>query len=327
MTGQATKVVALCGGVGGAKLAYGLSRVLADGELAIVVNTGDDFDHLGLHISPDIDSVTYALAELDDPERGWGRRDESWRFMEALGELGGETWFQLGDLDLATHVERTRRLTAGESLSDVTERLCRQLGVGAQVLPMSDAPVRTFVETDMGSLAFQHYFVRERCAPRIRSLHYAGAETARPSAAVCEALSSADLTAVIICPSNPYLSIDPMLAIPDLKQAVATARAPVVAVTPIVGGRAIKGPADKIMRELGQEASALTVAQHYGSLIDGFVADVQDASAIDAGAFSMPVTFTDTIMKRPTERIRLAQQILAFAESLRPKVERHGRAD
>ncbi len=317
MTGQATKVVALCGGVGGAKLAYGLSRLLADGELAIVVNTGDDFEHLGLHISPDIDSVTYALAELDDPERGWGRRGESWRFMEALGELGGETWFQLGDLDLATHIERTRRLAAGESLSSVTEGLCRKLGVRARILPMSDASVRTVVESDQGSLAFQHYFVRERCAPRIRGLHFEGAETAQPTAAVLEALSSDALTAVVICPSNPYLSVDPMLAVPDLRQAVAAAEAPVVAVTPIVGGRAIKGPADKIMRELGHAPSPLTVAQHYGALIDGFVADVRDASGTDAGAYPTPVTFADTIMKGPAERKRLAWEVMCFAESLR----------
>ena len=317
MTGPATKVVALCGGVGGAKLAYGLSRLLADGELAIVVNTGDDFEHLGLHISPDIDSVTYALAELDDPERGWGRRGESWRFMEALGQLGGETWFQLGDLDLATHIERTRRLAAGESLSSVTEGLGRKLGVRARILPMSDASVRTIVESDQGSLAFQHYFVRERCAPRIRGLHFEGAETARPTAAVIEALSSDTLTAVVICPSNPYLSVDPMLALPGLRQAVAAVEAPVVAVTPIVGGRAIKGPADKIMRELGHAPSPLTVAAHYGALIDGFVADVRDASDIDAGAYPTPVTFADTIMKGPAERKRLAREVLDFAESLR----------
>jgi LPPG:FO 2-phospho-L-lactate transferase len=207
-------VIALCGGVGGAKMAFGLARSLADDDLTLVVNTGDDFEHLGLAVSPDIDTVVYTLTDLADRERGWGLAGETWGFMAALRRLGGDDWFQLGDHDLAMHVERTRRLAAGESLSEITAHMARQLGLRCGIAPMSDQPVRTWLDTESGPLAFQHYFVRERCAPVARAVRFEGAKDARPSPAFAAALARPDLAAILICPSNPYLSVDPILSIP-----------------------------------------------------------------------------------------------------------------
>ena len=242
MSRTKTRVLALSGGIGGAKLALGLSRVLSDpSSLMVVANPGDDFEHLGLTICPDLDTLIYTLSGLADPARGWGRRDETWTFMAALKALGGETWFQLGDGDLALHVERTRRLRTGECLSAITAHLCRRLGIGARVVPACDQPLRTVVETADGALPFQHYFVRDCCAPVVRGFGYAGAGEARPIPAILEALADPALEAVVLCPSNPYISIDPILAVPGLRQAMVEALAPVIAVSPVVGGRAIKG--------------------------------------------------------------------------------------
>ena len=307
-------VVALCGGVGGAKLALGLSRVMAPGDLTIVANTGDDFEHLGLHVSPDLDTVMYTLAGLANPETGWGRRDETWTFMEAFGALGGETWFRLGDGDLATHVERTRRLDAGQSLTDVTRELCARLGVGARLVPMSDDPVRTMVSTDEGLLAFQRYFVERRCEPAVKRIAFDGAGDAAPSPAFLHALTAPGLAAVVICPSNPFLSVDPILAVPGVRQALASCRAPVVAVSPIIGGKAVKGPAAKIMRELNMPATAAGVARYYGGLIDGFVID--DVDSGDAGDIAVPVVATRALMENLADRERLAHDVLAFAGRL-----------
>ena len=248
MTGH---VVALCGGVGGAKLAQGLSVALPPEELSLIVNTADDFQHLGLRISPDLDSVIYALAGLSDPVRGWGRRDETWTFMAALKGLGGESWFQLGDGDLAMHVERTWRLAQGATLSEVTAQLCRALRVAVRVLPMSDDPVRTRVLTAEGWLDFQEYFVHRQCGPAVQEFMFAGAEAARAQPDALAALERRDLRAIIICPSNPFVSVEPILAVPGVRAAIQQSRAPVVAVTPIIGGKAIKGPAAKMMAELG----------------------------------------------------------------------------
>ena len=306
------EVVALSGGIGGAKLALGLARVLDDAELVIVANTGDDFVHLGLAISPDLDTLVYTLAGLADPVQGWGRRDETWTFMTALEQLGGETWFRLGDADLAMHVERTRRLAAGETLSAVTDRLRRQLGIAARILPMSDDPVRTRLETDAGWLDFQDYFVRRRCAPRVRRLAFLGADTARPLPAVMTALSSEDLRAVVICPSNPFLSIEPILAIPAIRAALAGCRAPVIAVSPVIGDQAVKGPTTKIMRELGLGSSSADVARRYADLLDVFVVDEVDAATtVPAGieAVSAP-----TLMTSLEDRERLARVVLAAAD-------------
>ena len=269
-------VVALCGGVGGAKLAHGLALALPPENLTIIVNTGDDFKHLGLHVSPDLDSVMYALAGLSDPVRGWGRRDETWTFMGALEKLGGESWFRLGDGDLATHVERTWRLAEGASLSAVTAHLCAALEIGPVVLPMSDDPVRTRVLTEVGWLDFQDYFVQQQCRPRVQDFMFAGVDTARPPPGLLERLGRPDLRAIVICPSNPFVSIEPILAVNGIRSAVQRVPVPVIAVTPIVGGKAIKGPAAKMLTELGCEASAAGVARRYQGIIDAFVVDSVD---------------------------------------------------
>jgi LPPG:FO 2-phospho-L-lactate transferase len=310
-------VIALCGGVGGAKMAFGLTRVLADADLTVVVNTGDDFEHLGLAVSPDIDTVVYTLSGLADAERGWGLGGETWGFMSALRRLGGDDWFQLGDHDLAMHVERTRRLAAGETLSAVTARLAGQLGLRHAIVPMSDQPVRTWVDTTDGPLAFQHYFVRERCAPVVRAVRFEGASGARPSPAFAEALARPDLAAILICPSNPYLSIDPILSIPGVRQTIANTRAPCVAVSPIVGGEAIKGPAAKLMRELGVAPGAAAVAAHYAGLIDGLILDTVDADEADAvERLGLTAKVTASVMRSDDDRIALAGDALAFAASL-----------
>ncbi|MBB3770220.1 LPPG:FO 2-phospho-L-lactate transferase [Angulomicrobium tetraedrale] len=309
------KVVALSGGIGGAKLALGLDRVLAPGQLTVIVNTGDDFRHFGLHISPDIDTLLYTLSGLDDPVRGWGRRDETWTFMRAMGELGREGWFQLGDGDLAIHVERTRRLAAGETLSHVTDFLRRQLGIGSVIVPMSDDPVATQVETDEGRLDFQHYFVRRHCEPRVTGIDFAGADEARLAPGAAAALADPDLALIVICPSNPYLSVDPVLAVPGLRAALRAGRAPVVAVSPIIAGQAVKGPTAKMMTELGRVPSAAEVARHYAGLIDLFVVDEADAGMdahMDAGAGVRTVA-APTLMRTLDDRMNLARIVLGLA--------------
>jgi LPPG:FO 2-phospho-L-lactate transferase len=308
-------IVALSGGGGGAKLAHGLSLALPPEELSIIVNTGDDFRHLGLYIAPDLDSVMYALAGLSDPVRGWGRREETWTFLEALKGLGGETWFQLGDGDLAIHVERSWRLAQGAGLSEVTAHLCRALGISAHLLPMSDDPVRTRVLTAEGWLDFQEYFVHRQCKPAVREFLFAGADTARAQSEALAALERRDLRAIIICPSNPFVSVEPILAVPGLRAAIRQSQAPVVAVTPIIGGKAIKGPAAKMMTELGLDVSGAAVAGRYTGLINGFVvdqADVLPESVPDVTFFSAA-----TLMNSTDDRIRLAHAVLQAADTLR----------
>src|SRR5580704_12409697 len=273
MSGTEGFVLALSGGIGGAKLALGLYRILPAGALTVVANTGDDFEHLGLAISPDIDTLLYTLASLDNLELGWGRRDETWTFMAALERLGGETWFRLGDGDLATHVERTRRLARGESLSAITDDFRRRFGIAARLLPASDDPVRTRLHTDEGWLDFQDYFVRRRCAPIVREIVFAGAETARPHPDILAALADPALRLVAICPSNPFISIDPILAVPGIRRALQDCPAPVLAVSPISGGKAVKGPTAKMMQELGLPVGAAAVARHYRDFLDLYVAD------------------------------------------------------
>ena len=299
------KVAALSGGVGGAKLAEGLARAGAD--LTVIANTGDDFEHLGLSVSPDIDSLVYALAGLADRERGWGRAGESWNFMAAVGALGGETWFNLGDADLAMHVLRSRRLAAGEPLSAVTAAFLDRLGVSARVIPATDHRLRTLVETASGRLAFQHYFVRERTAPRVTGFAFEGAETARPAPGGLEALGDADL--IVICPSNPYISIDPILAVAGYREALRDA----VCVSPIVGGKAVKGPAAKMMSELGLEPSSLAVARHYCGLIRALVideADAHEAAAIEAEG--VRAITARTLMAGPEDAERLARIVMGI---------------
>jgi len=316
-------VIALCGGVGGAKLAFGLTRILSPDDLTIVVNTGDDFVHMGLHVSPDIDTVAYTLADLADRVRGWGLAGETWNFMEQVKRLGGETWFRLGDRDLAMHVERTRRLAAQETLSEVTTALTAALGIRHAVVPMSDAPVRTIVRTADGELAFQRYFVGEQCRPVATGVRFDGAAAATPSPALQAALARRDVAAVIVCPSNPYLSIDPILAVPGVRAGLKTLGAPIVAVSPIIAGRALKGPAAKLMRELGVAPSVTAIVCHYGGLLSGLVVDGEDADEAEAlRTLGLPTLATGAVMTTDEDRIRLARETLAFALDVEPPVQR-----
>ncbi len=310
-------VVLLSGGVGGAKLALGFDRLLPRGALTVIANTGDDFRHLGLDISPDLDTLMYTLAGIVNPETGWGCRDESWQFMAALEQLGGETWFRLGDRDLATHIERTRRRAAGETLTAITADFCARLGIGSRLLPMSDATVATRVDTDAGLLDFQDYFVRRRAAPVVRALHHDGAAGAAPSPAVLAALADPRLAAIVIAPSNPWLSIAPLLAIPGLRAAIAAAKAPVVAVSPIVGGAAIKGPTAKIMAELGLEVHNAVLARHYRGLVDGLILDTVDAGETAAvESLGVRAATTATVMHTLADKTGLAAFTLRFAATL-----------
>ena len=307
-------VLALCGGVGGAKLAAGLAAVLPPERLTIVVNTGDDFEHLGLAISPDIDTVVYTLSGLSDEVRGWGVADESWQALTQLNRLGEADWFRLGDRDLAMHIARTRRLHAGETLSQVTADLARRLGIAPPIVPMSDDPVRTKVLTEAGELDFQRYFVAEQCRPLARAIRFEGAAAARPSPGFAAALGREDLATVIVCPSNPYLSIDPLLAVPGVRARLAGLRVPRLAVSPIVGGKAIKGPLAKLMVELGASVDGAGVAQHYLGLIDRLMIDEQDraeASAIEASGVAADVA--PTVMRSHADRVALARAALAAA--------------
>ena len=311
------KFIAVSGGVGGAKLALGLEKIVQSQDLMVIGNVGDDFRHFGLNISPDIDTLLYTLSGKSDVEKGWGLANETWEFMSAMKKLGGETWFQLGDRDLATHVERTQRLQSGESLSEITEYFRRTFGIGAKIIPATDDQLRTIVETDIGVLNFQEYFVRERCNPRIQNLHFQGSESAFPQQEFTKALKSKELQSIIFCPSNPLLSIDPILSIQGLKKAFADSGAKIVAVTPIVSGVAIKGPAAKNLRELGYPVSATTVAKHFQGLIHGFVLDKRDhQEAQQIEELGIAVLVTDTIMNDLEIKIQLADKTLRFANSI-----------
>lgn len=310
------RVLALCGGIGGAKLALGLHTVLPPGHLTVVANTGDDFEHFGFHISPDVDTVLYTLAGLANPHTGWGRADESWHFMAEVERLGGPAWFRLGDKDLAVHAERTRRLQDGEGLHQIVGDFARRFDIaGTAVLPMSDEPVRTIVHTDSGRLGFQDYFVARHCAPSVQRITYEGAEQAHAAGDVLQQLAAGMFDAVIICPSNPYLSIQPLLAIPEWNAALQHSPAPVIAISPIIGGNAVKGPTAKIMRELGIEVSARAIARHYAELIDAFVFDAADAGS--SAEVSVAAMATRTLMQTLADKQTLASQVLAFAQTLR----------
>ncbi len=310
-------IVALAGGVGGARLAVGLAAVLPPSRLAIVVNTGDDFEHLGFAISPDLDTVMYTLAGVGNASTGWGRAQETWNFMSALGQLGGETWFRLGDRDLAVHVLRTLALRRGVTLSEVTRELAGRLGIRHALIPMSDSPVRTRVLTARGELACQDYFVRDRCRPRVRGFRFAGSRKAQPAPAFAQIMRSRKVRAVVICPSNPYVSVAPVLSVPAIRAWIRQRDFPVVAVSPIVGGAALKGPAAKMMRELGCEATALGVVRYYGSSVDGWVIDRQDAKlqrAIEREGKAVIVI--DTVMNDRAKSAQLAKRVVTFAREL-----------
>lgn len=299
------KIVALAGGVGGAKLAHGLAQILPPENLTIIVNTGDDFEHYGLYVSPDLDTVCYTLAGLANPDTGWGRVNETWNVIQNASKLGGPNWFNLGDQDLGTHLERTRRMKEGQCLSAITRDFCAAWGIKQTILPMSDQSVRTMVETDEGELAFQEYFVHRRCEPRVKGFRFDGIELAESAPGTREAVESAD--AIVICPSNPWVSIDPILqVIPEIEKTV-------VAVSPIIGGETIKGPAAKMYRELGIEPSALAVARHYRNLVNGFVLDEIDQQLEgDVMGLYMQTLVTNTVMKSHVDRKQLAQAVLHF---------------
>lgn len=312
------KVVALAGGVGGAKLAYGLAHVLPPSDLTLIVNTADDFEHFGLYICPDLDTICYTLAGIANPETGWGQMDESWNAMHSIKSLGGPDWFRLGDKDLGTHLERTRRLALGISLSTITHDFCRAWGIQVRVLPMSDDPIRTIIQTEIGDLPFQEYFVQHRCEPRIRGILFSGIQEACPGPGVIEAILESDL--VIFCPSNPWVSIDPILAVPGIRSALVEKA--VIAVSPIIAGKAIKGPAAKMFSELDIQPSAYAVAEHYqastaGGLLIGFVLDDRDSNqAPQLIELGLKPFFTNTLMESPSDRIRLATEVLEFARGL-----------
>ena len=308
-------VVALSGGVGGAKLALGLSRVLPPEDLLVIANTGDDFEHLGLSISPDIDTLMYTLSGLANQELGWGRTDETWSFMETIAALGGENWFRLGDRDLAVHIERTRRLRAGNTLSTVTADFCRRLGVLPRVLPMTDDRVRTRVLAEDGWIDFQEYFVHRQCRPVVRDLAFEGAGQATAQPDFLAALAHPNLRAVVVCPSNPFISVEPILALPGVRAALSACQAPIIAVSPIIGGRAVKGPTVKMMTELGLNPSAAGVAARYGDLLDGYVLDEIDAGSVQ-NVQGVPVFTTQTLMNTLADRENLARFVLEAADRI-----------
>lgn len=302
-------ITVLAGGVGAAKFLEGLAVVMPPEQITVIANTGDDAEFHGLHVSPDVDTVMYTLAGLVDRERGWGIAGDTFHFLEALGRFGEETWFQLGDRDLATHWKRTLRLRQGATLSEATEELRRALGVACRILPMSDDPARTRLRTTAGLLAFQEYFVKLRQQPEVLEADFSEAAASRPSPGVLEAIRTAE--GVIIAPSNPILSIGPILAVPGIREALRSTEAPVAAVSPIIGGRALKGPADRILASLGLGASAAAVAELYRDFLDIFVLDLEDAHLREkVDGKGMSVLITQTIMNSPQARQDLARTVL-----------------
>ena len=309
--------LALSGGIGGAKLALGLEHIFNSPKLMIAGNTGDDFEHFGLNISPDLDTLLYTLSGKSDLERGWGLANETWSFMKAMKEIGGETWFQLGDRDLAIHVERTRRLKEGERLSLITSSFCRKFGVKSHIVPATDDPLKTLVKTLEGILSFQHYFVRDQCRPKILGLNYEGSENAQPCPALEEALESSLLETVVLCPSNPFLSIDPILAVKGVREKLKSSNARVLAVSPIVGGDAVKGPTANNLRDLGFSVSAYTIAKYYSDFIDGFMLDKEDENEISRiESLGIQVGLADTVMTDLQSKIKLAEDVLRFSKTL-----------
>ncbi len=307
------KILALTGGVGGAKLALGLSKILNPEEVMFAVNVGDDFEHLGLHISPDIDSLTYALAGENNQELGWGRAGESWQFIETLGGLGGEAWFRLGDKDLALHMRRTQLLKENNTLTQTTAAIAAHMGIKHSMVPISDDPIRTMVNTEGGELAFQHYFVREQCKPAVTGFRFEGIEQAKINPAIAAWLQDCD--GVIICPSNPFVSVAPILQVPGMRQAIA--HLPIIAVSPIVAGMALKGPAAKMMQELQIPTTAKAIADQYEGLIDGFVLDETDAQSIRD--LTIPAIATQSVMVTLEDRVALARECIRFLSTLQSK--------
>lgn len=310
------RIVALAGGVGGSKLLWGLDRAGEKHEMTAVVNTGDDIELHGLSISPDLDIVTYTLAGVVNPATGWGIADDTFALLKALGRLGDETWFNLGDRDLATHLYRTRRLREGATLAEITDSIRRAFGVRARLLPMSNQPVRTMIRTKNGLMHFQEYMVKNRAEPIVSGIGFDGAERARPAPGVLEAIATAD--ALLVAPSNPLISIGPILAVKGIREALRSRRERVVAVSPIVGGKSLKGPSDRMLAQLGHEVSALGVARLYQDFAGTFLLDLQDAAQRAAvESLGMRVELADTVMSSETDKVRLARTLLLFLESRR----------
>lgn len=308
------KVVALAGGVGGAKLVAGLAKILTKDQLIVVVNTGDDFEYLNLKISPDLDTVCYTLAGLANPETGWGQQDETWVTHQTIASLGGSDWFKLGDRDLATHLIRTQQLAEGKPLSAITAEFCQRWGIDHRIYPMSDDRVETIVHTQSGeALGFQEYFVHQAFKPVVKSFEFRGSESARPITAVLKGITGADI--IIFAPSNPWVSIDPILSIPGYREAIASK--PVIAISPIIGGKAVKGPAAKMYQELGYEPTASVVVKHYRDLLTGFVLDTVDESELEKiGRWRIIPFVTNILMKNNQDRIRLAEEVISFGEMI-----------
>lgn len=318
MSTQPDTVLALTGGVGGAKLVLGLEQELPAQALHVLVNTGDDFEHLGLHICPDIDTLLYTLSGLSNQQQGWGLANETWNTMASLEKLGGDTWFRLGDRDMATHLWRRQQLSQGQSISEVTAQLAQRLGVQPRIYPMSDDPVRTTVHTAEGDLPFQHYFVKEQCRPAVTGFSFEGISAARPNRDVARLLEQKQPSLIIICPSNPFVSVDPILQVPGLWLALRDNPAPVILVSPIVAGLAIKGPAAKMMAELDVPVTASGIAHHYCNrypgLVDHFVIDESDETlAQEIAELDLEVAVTRTIMKTTEDKRQLARFILNLA--------------
>jgi len=306
------KVALLAGGTGGAKLAHGFQMAVPPGDLTVIVNVADDLERFGLHVSPDIDSVLYTLAGLIDRDRGWGVAGDTDTARQLLTRYGEEAWFWVGDADLATHVRRTRLLRDGLSMTDATDLMRTALGVPSRLLPATDAPLQTMVLTDAGELDFQRYFVERRQSDAVRGIRLAGIEDALPTPAVLASLQDADL--IVIAPSNPIVSIGPILDLPGMREALTAAPAPVVAVSPIIAGRALKGPADRMLADLGHEVSALGVARLYAGLVDRFVLDSVDAALAPAiAALGMTATVLPTVMRSDDDRAALARSLMAVA--------------
>ena len=311
-----SKIVALCGGVGGSKLALGLNEILDQKNLSIITNTGDDFLYLGFYICPDIDTVIYTLAGINNPENGWGRKNETWKTLDVLKELGADTWFKLGDKDLAVHLFRSKEKRNGILLTTITRKISNKFGLRTNILPMSNHMVHTTLDTNIGEISFQDYFVRRKCEPVVKNIIFKSKKSVATDA-VNRALKAQDLNGLIICPSNPYLSIDPILSIPRIKKLIQNLKKPRIAISPIVDGDSIKGPTSKIMQEMGIEVSCSSIAKHYKGLIDGIIIDQSDEAQVNnIEKMGIQVKLANIIVKTKTEKNKLAQESLEFLDEI-----------
>jgi len=310
------KIIALSGGVGGAKLCLGLHQIYAPEELYFITNTGDDFLYLGFYIAPDVDTLVYTLAGINNTETGWGRADETWKTHNVLGELGADNWFKLGDKDLALHLHRSKALRNGERLTSITQDIANRFHLKATVLPMSDHMIQTVVDTNKGLLSFQEYFVKQASKPKIKNISFKS-KNPEPSAEVTEILMDPDLRGIVICPSNPYLSIDPILSIEKIRQSITESKRPRVAVSPIINGQSVKGPTTKIMDELGLEANVLTIAQHYKDYIDGIVIDTSDQDYVgQIESMGIQVKLSEIMMNNDDDKKRVAEDVIHFIDHI-----------